>query len=96
MGVIVANRLIGKVVRVKRFNGRVMKINVVIGDVVWEVVSCYCPQAGRSVNEKEVFSEVMDMVVASEKVLVDDDFNDQVVSAWVVLERFMKVLGLGK
>ena len=96
MGVIVANRLIGKVVRVKRFNGRVMKINVVIGDVVWEVVSCYCPQAGRSVNEKEVFSEVMDMVVASEKVLVDDDFNDQVVSVWVVLERFMKVLGLGK
>ena len=96
MGVIVVNRLIGKVVRVKRFNGRVMKINVVIGDVVWEVVSCYCPQAGRSVNEKEVFSEVMDMVVASEKVLVDDDFNDQVVSVWVVLERFMKVLGLGK
>ena len=96
MGVIVANRLIGKVVRVKRFNGRVMKINVVIGDVVWEVVSCYCPQAGRSVNEKEVFSEVMDMVVASEKVLLDDDFNDQVVSVWVVLERFMKVLGLGK
>ena len=96
MGVIVANRLIGKVVRVKRFNGRVMKINVVIGDVVWEVVSCYCPQAGRSVNEKDVFSEVMDMVVASEKVLVDDDFNDQVVSVWVVLERFMKVLGLGK
>ena len=96
MGVIVANRLIGKVVRVKRFNGRVMKINVVIGDVVWEVLSCYCPQAGRSVNEKEVFSEVMDMVVASEKVLVDDDFNDQVVSVWVVLERFMKVLGLGK
>ena len=96
MGVIVANRLIGKFVRVKRFNGRVMKINVVIGDVVWEVVSCYCPQAGRSVNEKEVFSEVMDMVVASEKVLVDDDFNDQVVSVWVVLERFMKVLGLGK
>ena len=54
----------------KRFNDRVMKINVVIGDLVWEVVSCYCPQAGRSVNEKEVFYEVMDMVVASEKVLV--------------------------
>ena len=24
---------------------RVMKINIVIGDVVWEVVSCYCPQS---------------------------------------------------
>ena len=70
MVVIVANRLIGKVARVKRFNDRVMKINVVIGDLVWEVVSCYCPQAGRSVNENKVFYEVMDMVVASEKVLV--------------------------
>ena len=66
MGVIVANRLIGKVVRVKRFNGRVMKINVVIGDVVWEVVSCYCPQAGRSVNEKEEFYEIMDKIATYE------------------------------
>ena len=32
------------------FNNRVMKVNIVIGDVVWEVLSCYCPQAGRSVN----------------------------------------------
>ena len=66
VGVIVVNRLIGKVVRVKRFNGRVMKINVVIGDVVWEVVSCYCPQAGRSVNEKEEFYEIMDKIATYE------------------------------
>ena len=48
VGVIVANWLIGKVVGVERFNDRVMKVNINIGDVVWEVVSCYCPQAGRS------------------------------------------------
>ena len=41
---------------VERFNHGVRKVNIVIGDVVWEVVSCYCPQAGRSVNEKEKFS----------------------------------------
>ena len=52
MGAIVANWLIGKVVRVESYNDRVMKVNVVIGGVVWEVVSGYCPQAGRSVNEK--------------------------------------------
>ena len=52
VGVIVANWLIGKVVGVERFNDRVMKVHIVIGDVVWEEVSCYCPQAGRSVNEK--------------------------------------------
>ena len=43
VGVIVDNWLIGKVVEIERFNDRVMRINIVIGDVVWEAVSCYCP-----------------------------------------------------
>ena len=43
VGVIAANWLIGKVAGVERFSDRVMKVNIVIGDVVWEVVSCYCP-----------------------------------------------------
>ena len=44
--VIVANWLVEKVVGIERFNDRVTKVNIVIGDVVWEVVSCYYPQAG--------------------------------------------------
>ena len=32
---------------IEGFNDRVMKVNIVIVDVVLEVVSCYCPQAGR-------------------------------------------------
>ena len=63
VGVIVASWLIGKVMGVGRFNDRVMEVNIVIRDVVWEVVPCYCPQAGRSVYEKEEFSELMDNVV---------------------------------
>ena len=77
VSVIVANWLIGKVVGVERLNDRVMKVDIVIGDVVWEVVSCYCPQAGRSVNEKEEFYELMDKVVTSE-LLVGGDFNGHV------------------
>ena len=50
------------VVGVESFNNRVMKVNIVIGTLVWEVVSCYCPQAGRSLNEKEEFYELMDKV----------------------------------
>ena len=42
VGVIVANWLFGKIVGVERLNDRMMKVNIVIGDVVWEVVSCYC------------------------------------------------------
>ena len=49
-GFIVANWLIGNVVGVEKFNDRVMKVNLIIQDVVWEVVSCYCPQAGNSVD----------------------------------------------
>ena len=36
---------------VERYDDRVLKINIVIGDVVWELVYCYYLQAGRSVNE---------------------------------------------
>ena len=73
-----ANWLIGKILEVERYIDRVMKINIVIGDVVWEVVSCYCPQAGRSVNEKEEFYELMDKVVASDNALVGGYFNGHV------------------
>ena len=78
VGVIVANWLVGKIVEVERYSDRVMKVNIVIGDVVWEVVSCYCPQVGTSVNEKEEFYELMDKVVTSDNVLVGGDFNGHV------------------
>ena len=78
VGVIIASWLIGKIVGVESCSDRVMKANVVIGDVVWEVVTCYCPQAGRSVNEKEEFYELMGKVMTSEKVLVGDDSNGHV------------------
>ena len=45
VGVIVTNWLIGKVVGVESYNDRVTNVSIVIGDVVWEVVSCYFPQA---------------------------------------------------
>ena len=53
-----------------------VKVNIVIGDAV--VISCYCPQDGRSVYEKEEFYELMDKVVTSGKVLVGGDFNGHV------------------
>ena len=40
--------------------------------------SCYCPQAGRSVNEKEEFCELMGKIVTSEQVLVGGDLNGHI------------------
>ena len=73
-GVVVANWLIGMVVGLGSFNNRVMKVNIVIGDVVWEIIPCCFPQVGISVNEKEELYELIDKVVTKEKVFV----------AWVV------------
>ena len=73
--------------------------NIIIGVVVWEVVSCSCPQADRSVNEKEEFYDLMDRVVTSEKVLVGGDFNGHVGSdmgGFGKVHGGMGVLGLGK
>ena len=69
VGVIVANWLVGKVVGVERFNDRMIKVRIVIGDVVWELAPCYW------------------WVVTLMTVLV---------VIWVVLERFLRFLGLDK
>ena len=80
---------------VERYNDRMMKVNIVIEDILCEVVSRYCPQAGRSVNEKEEFYELMEKVVTRE-VLVGGDFNSQVDSNVDGLERFMGGFQIGQ
>ena len=44
--------LIGKVVPLERLNDRVKKVNIIIGHIAWEIMSCYLPQAARLVNKK--------------------------------------------
>ena len=87
MGVTVANWLIWKIVGVERYNDRMMKVDIVIGDVAWELVFCYCPQAGRAINENEESYELMDWWVVTLMAML--------VVIWIVLERFMGVLGFG-
>ena len=97
-GVVVANWLIGMVAGVESFNNRVMKVNIVIGDIVWEIIPCYFQQVGISVNEKEEFYELTGKVVTKEKVFVAwvVALMAMLVVIWVVLERLMAVLRLGK
>ena len=96
VGVIVANWLVGKFVGLERFNDRMMKVNIVVGDVLWEVVCCYCAQAGRSVNDKEEFYQLMDKIVTSEKVLVGCDFNGHVGSDMGVFGDVHQGFGIGQ
>ena len=36
----------------ERLNDRVKKVNIIIGHIAWEIMSCYFPQAARLVNKK--------------------------------------------
>ena len=45
--------MIGKVVGVERFSDSVMKVNIVVGDIVLGLISCYCPQADRFSKSKK-------------------------------------------
>ena len=57
LGVVVTNWLIEKAVDAERHSDKVIKMNVIIGDAVWEVASYYCPLTGRSTTEREEFYE---------------------------------------
>ena len=59
----------------ERFKDRVIMVNIVIEDVVWEVVSYFCPQVGRSINEKEEFQKLIGKVVTSKMMLVGGYFQ---------------------
>ena len=81
---------------VESCNDRVMKVNIVTGDVVLQLVSCYCPQVGRSVNEKEEFYELTEKFARSEKVLVVSDFNGHVGSDMGSSGEVQGVFRIGK
>lgn len=72
MGVVVINWVLEKVVGVERYSHKVMKVNVIIGDAVWEVVSCYCSLNGRSATVKEFFSSRIKLFT---EVLLGGDFS---------------------
>ena len=51
VGVLVASELADRI-RVERISDRVIAVDLVIGEQIVKVVSCYAPQAGRSQIEK--------------------------------------------
>ena len=64
VGVLVRHKLAGSVVEVERFSHRVMKVNIVIGKVIYQVFSVHAPQVGRSDEEKSEFWEKLEYEVA--------------------------------
>ena len=65
VGIIVCKDLADKVVQVKRKSDRLIKVQVIIRDRIWNIISAYAPQVNRPQEEKDAFlEELEDMVQA--------------------------------
>ena len=82
VGVLVAEKWINDVNEVERVSDRIMRVRLVVGGSVLNLVSAYAPQAGRPLVEKQRFWEVMTRTVSNirddESVLVCGDLNGHV------------------
>ena len=82
VGVLVASELADRIIRVERISDRVIAVDLVIGEQIVKVVSCYAPQAGRSQIEKEEFWRQVEGVIMNtdinQEVIVGGDMNGHV------------------
>ena len=63
VGVFVAKKWVEYVIKVDRVSERIIMLKLAVGRRVINVISVYGPQAGRSVEEKEIFwDKVVDLV----------------------------------
>ena len=85
VGVLVASELADRIIRVERISDRVIAVDLVIGEQIVKVVSCYAPQAGRSQIEKEEFWRQV------EGVIMNTDIN--IYSASKTLNSHQKISG---
>ena len=71
-----------RIIRVERISDRVIAVDLVIGEQIVKVVSCYAPQTGRSQIEKEEFWRQVEGVIMStdinQEVIVGGDMNGHV------------------
>ena len=79
VGVILNEEYSKRVTKVERYSDRLMKIQVVCNNKIWNIIAAYAPQVRRPQEEKEAFLEelegVIERVPAVEKIAIGGDFN---------------------
>ena len=98
VGIMLRRDLEEEVVEVERINPRIMKVKIVMGGRVVQVISAYAPQAGRPDEEKEEFWGLLDDTVsaipASEGLIIGGDLNGHVGTERGGYEEVMGVYGV--
>ena len=82
VGVVVGENLIDKVIEVERHGDRIIKLKLLLEGIIYNFISAYAPQVGRSRKEKERFwiylSEVMEKIADAEEIIIGGDLNGHV------------------
>ena len=80
VAVMTKSELVQKVVEVKRVSPRIITIDIVLDEEIFTVISVYCPQRGKSDEDKDAFyDELYDVVMSKKrKCFVMGDFNGHV------------------
>ena len=100
VGILVADRWIGKVLDVKRVSERLMMVKVIVGRSVLNLLSVYALRKGLSNEEKEEFLamlvEVVSGIDSGERLLICGDLNGHVGSEIDGYEGVHGGFGFGK
>ena len=82
VGILIDKSLKNGVVDVKRLGGRIILVKLVVGDLVFNVISAYAPQVGHDESTKRQFWDDLDSLVravpTSEKLFIGGDLNNHV------------------
>ena len=97
VGIVLDKSLKDGVVDIKRQGDRIILVKLLVGDLVFNVISAYAPQIGLNESIKRQFWEELDALVSSvpisEKLFIGGDLNEHVGSIRVGFNRVHKGFG---
>ena len=80
--ILVASELVDRIIRVERISDRVIAVDLVIGEQIVKMVSCYAPQTGRSQIEKHEFWRQVERVIMNtginQEIIIGGDMNGHI------------------
>jgi exonuclease III len=98
VGIVLDKSLKDGVVDIKCQRDMIILVKLVVGDLIFNVISAYTPQIDLNESVKMQFWEELDVLVSSlpisEKLFIGGDLNEHVGSTRVGFDRFMGVSGM--
>ena len=99
VGILVRRDLAEDVIEVERISDRIMRIKIVFGKTIYNIISVYSPQDGRPNTEKDAFREELEDILATvsdgEGIIIGGDLNCHVGANNVGYEEVMGLYGYG-